>query len=414
MAMFNLNYGLLNRAATPAFRPGAAYSRGKEMFQQQKIRDQEAQARQAGLEEMKARTNERGEQRQMRAAQQEQLAAQFEYYRGAINQVDPRLQPQYKGMLAAGDFEGLNNLLGAGPQADIDLEADIGREERGAGRAEALATHKAELKAGEKETGSHSWYNPNNPSEQGSARPGSAKEEDFIKDDWVKFTAGQIGTPSEWRRKPLNPGDTFNVESTIAVYEHGTKLINRVMGLTKSDPGLFSVMGRGMRALRDVTGAAGSVAAFGEIFPDSEITEMAESVVQYATSMEDRGEFVWEENDKFDLFENPELSAIEVYENSLSLILARSRASGDRLLSSTIKEAHKDVSLTGIWDSPDRVFNKLNAVFEELEDRRETLERQLPTLDLSTIDPRFWDQALRDKSSGDIYYDEIGNKVRIP
>ena len=82
------------------------------------------------------------------------------------------------------------------------------------------------------------------------------------------------------------------------------------------------------------------------------------------------------EDQFYSLFNDPKLSEIDLFQNTLAYSLARARVPDGRLLATVIEDAKADSKITGFTSSTD-VINKLTSIQEQIGSRIGSLERRI-------------------------------------
>ena len=152
----------------------------------------------------------------------------------------------------------------------------------------------------------------------------------------------------------------MGAEEQIGFISEADGIIGDLLGKVKADPGLVGVRG----SLRATGQTALSV--LGELG----LNAFVESASDLALSSTDLSL-----DEISDLFSSPTLSVLNLIENSVGLILARTRQPTGRLLASVIKLSIEDVKVTGFTGSK-QVVNRLEFIRSILGKRKSALQKR--------------------------------------
>lgn len=149
--------------------------------------------------------------------------------------------------------------------------------------------------------------------------------------------------------------------------------IDRMIGVIESDPTIAGAPGLIRRGVQAVTGAAAGIADLLGEAGAGQASRFMLNVSRQAEQDVNSGNL--DESTFDELFNNPNISSLRLFENTLAYTLARLRMPEGRLLASVINDAKRDASLTGLRGSDD-VLNVLNDIQRQLTARRQSVERR--------------------------------------
>ncbi len=176
---------------------------------------------------------------------------------------------------------------------------------------------------------------------------------------------GTVSITRGTQPKGISPTQADKLIAQRDSIDKGLEQLARINQIFQQDPTLFGTTGGLRKGAKDF-------AALVEDFnvPINKIVDNALSFV---------GKGGLSEAQKFKLLTDPKLSKLEVLQNQLALILARTRQPTGRLLVDTLRTAMKDTKLIGGKIQGSRsVGDRLRAVFEELTESKQKLMRRIP------------------------------------
>lgn len=166
--------------------------------------------------------------------------------------------------------------------------------------------------------------------------------------------------------------DTLQAERDWLAYQ-GDEL-TRMISAIGEDPTLAGAAGQVRRFGQQLAGGVQDLAALFGPQGAQRANEMVLAATNAAMQQVEDGTLS-EENFKR-LFDDPDLSQIALFENTLGFTLARLRSPDGRLLASIIDRSLDDARITGFTSSRD-VIAKLSEVQRQLETRRNDLDRRM-------------------------------------
>lgn len=149
----------------------------------------------------------------------------------------------------------------------------------------------------------------------------------------------------------------------------------RMTDLLRQNPTLGGAAGSLRRIGQIATGTAQDLGAlFGNEGAQAASNFMFDTVNRAAEEME-RGNL---SEDQFNaLFNDPALSELALFENTLGFTLARLRVPDGRLLASVVERSMDDAKITGLTTSSQDVINKFEAIQRQLDARLESMNRRI-------------------------------------
>lgn len=181
-------------------------------------------------------------------------------------------------------------------------------------------------------------------------------------DGTIRFTQGAIGAGLE--TKANRDEARANIDFTRNVVGDLDKLIDKA----EEDPTLLGAVGSARRGIQTATGVA------------SDIAQVVPGVRPFIKYGQDLVKTLLD-NDEIDKsvardFFDPNLSDLQMMENTIAIALAKNRQPTGRLLSDVLKAAKEDAKLTGLRSSAD-VIQKMKTLRGLMARDMETMENQL-------------------------------------
>lgn len=176
------------------------------------------------------------------------------------------------------------------------------------------------------------------------------------------------------REQVLPPARADDLVAQLDWLNFQQEELGAMLTALQSDP---TLAGTGGAIRRFVQQAIGITDDLGRLFGEAgaqRASQMVMSAERAALSEVERGSM--DEATYNRLFNDPKLSEIQLFENTLAYTLARLRVPEGRLLASVINDSRKDAKLVGLTSSQD-VQNRLAAVQRQLEARTASIQRRL-------------------------------------
>lgn len=179
--------------------------------------------------------------------------------------------------------------------------------------------------------------------------------------------------------------DTLQAERDWIKYQ-SDELSRMIEGIS-SDPTLAGVIGQARRAGQQAFGAVRDLSSLFGPAGSQRASEFMMNAANAAASAVADGDMSESQFDR--LFNDPALSEIALFENTLGFTLARLRSPDGRLLSPIVNQSLQDAKITGFTSSDD-VIAKLSQIQNQLNSRIEGIDRRMgndldqsPATDLS-------------------------------
>lgn len=167
--------------------------------------------------------------------------------------------------------------------------------------------------------------------------------------------------------------------------------IGTMIGLLEADPSLVGLPGAARRVGQTISGTINDVGAmFGEQGAAT-AQEFINTGIQNAASMVESGALSEDQFNK--MFNDPALSEIRLFENTLGLTLASLRSPDQRIPVSVIERSMQDAKLTGFTSSTD-VVNRLKSIQRQIDSRLESMNKRLGEETPQRSSPRAFQQTL--------------------
>lgn len=172
----------------------------------------------------------------------------------------------------------------------------------------------------------------------------------------------------------LPPNRTDDIQANLDWTDFGIETIDDMAGKITADRSIVGVTGAARRAVRTGSGIIDDMV---DMFGRAGAQDAREMVIRARdTARQDLEAGRIDEEGYNMLFGNPSLDELPLFENALTYMLARTWNPDDRLHAATLRDAKDNVRITGLTSS-DQALNRLNYVREQLEARRNSLQRRL-------------------------------------
>jgi hypothetical protein len=166
--------------------------------------------------------------------------------------------------------------------------------------------------------------------------------------------------------------DTLQAERDWIGYQSSE--LGRMMQAIEADPSLAGAVGQVRRAGQQAIGAVSDLASIFGADGRQRASEFMVNAANIASQEVANGNM--SESQFTKLFDDPNLSEIALFENTLAFTLARLRSPDGRLLSPIVNQSLQDAKITGFTSSQD-VINKLGQIQRQLNARLEGLDRRM-------------------------------------
>ena len=171
---------------------------------------------------------------------------------------------------------------------------------------------------------------------------------------------------------PPTRADDIVAERDWLKYQAGE--LERMIGVIQVDP---TIAGAGGTVRRFGQRVLGTVTSLGDFFGEAGAESASQFMLDTARAAEaDVGRGTMDESAFNDLFNDPNISEMKLFENTLAYTLARLRIPSGRLLATVIRDSKEDASLTGLVGAED-VVNRLTAIQRQLTARRDSIDQRL-------------------------------------
>jgi len=185
------------------------------------------------------------------------------------------------------------------------------------------------------------------------------------------------------------PGDFQGTKSQVGkdirqldFIDRSIEQIDSIIAAVEADPTLVGVPGAIRRAGQTITGGIADVKS---VLTGSEAAEAeTDPVSQIAQSLLEETELSAEEKQSF--FNDPDISKLRLYENTVGLALARTRHPDGRVPVDIIKRSIADAKLTGFTSSRD-VINRLREIKEGMTSVKSGLSTRTNRPNEQTVKP---------------------------
>lgn len=175
----------------------------------------------------------------------------------------------------------------------------------------------------------------------------------------------EVGEPGQFTGTKTQVGEDIR---ELDFVDNFTTKLDEMIQRVEEDPTLVGAVGSVRRFGQTASGVAEDL---GSVFGDTFVGGIMEGAADIAEG--DDTELT--EEQKQELFNNPDISRLKLFENSLGLALARLRHPDGRVPVDVIKRSISDMQLTGFTSSKD-VINRLKEVRDEMEKRRKNLRKR--------------------------------------
>jgi hypothetical protein len=172
----------------------------------------------------------------------------------------------------------------------------------------------------------------------------------------------------------LPPTRSDDLRGTRDWLQYQQEDIGRMLERVRADPSLVGAPGAIRRAGQTVMGAATDLGSLFGSDGAAEASKFTMDTANNALQMVDTGRMSEEQFNK--LFNDPTLSELRLFENSLGFTLAQLRSPDQRMLATVINRSLEDAKLTGLTSSAD-VINRLEAIHNQFDSRIDSLNRRI-------------------------------------
>jgi hypothetical protein len=169
--------------------------------------------------------------------------------------------------------------------------------------------------------------------------------------------------------------------------------LGRMITSIQADPTLAGVLGQARRTGQQTFGAIRDLGSVFGADGSQRASEFMLNAANLASKEVADGNMTESQFDR--LFNDPNLSEIALFENTLAFTLARLRSPDGRLLSPIVNQSLQDAKITGFTSSAD-VINKLSQIQRQLDSRIEGLDRRMGS-----------DQRPQQQQGGEISLDDL-------